>query len=81
MQGMEKNNQNNFNHKGSFLNDISIEGIDEEGRMSLKSLSGRDSNSSMGGLKWKRKSELSSSILDKSRISIKGENQYEFILK
>lgn len=67
--------------KGSFLNDISIEGIDENGRATLKSLHGRDSTASIGGgLKWKRKSELSKSIASsgKSRISIKGNNQYEY---
>ena len=66
--------------KGSFLNDISIEGVDEDGRVSLRSLSGKDSSS--GLLKWKRKSELSKEIpADKSRISIKGQNNYEFKLK
>lgn len=88
MNGNANNNFNNFNNKGSFLNDISIEGIDDEGRCTLKSLSGRDSSASIGSgnnhLKWKRKSELSNSILsmsNKSRISIKGANQYEYILK
>jgi len=60
------------------LNDISIEGIDEEGRATLKSLAGRDSSSSGSGalLKWKRKSELSKGGISdsKSRISIKGAN-------
>lgn len=67
--------------KGSFLNDISIEGVDENGRATLKSMQGRDSTASIGGgLKWKRKSELSKSIASsgKSRISIKGNNQYEY---
>jgi len=60
------------------LNDISIEGVDAQGRVTLKSLmsSGRESSSSSngGGLKWKRKSELSKPLSDKSRISIKGNN-------
>jgi hypothetical protein len=38
-----------------------------------------------GGIKWKKKSELSDecrmSIASKSRISIKGTSQYEYILK
>lgn len=67
------------------MNDLSIEGIDEEGRATLKSinLNGRESvessRSSGGGLKWKRKSELSKPISDdKYRISIKGPNIYEY---
>lgn len=63
--------------------------MDAEGRVSLRSMN-RDSNSNGsngiygggGQLKWKRKSELSKSIAsDKSRISIKGNNQYEYTFK
>jgi hypothetical protein len=78
--GIGNGDANALYGKGSFLNDISIEGIDDQGRVTLKSLTGRDSTASMenggSGLKWKRKSELSRPIesTGKSRISIKGNN-------
>lgn len=53
--------------------------MDKEGRITLKSI---DDTNNEGGLKWKRKSELSKqfSISNKSRISIKGNNQYEYLI-
>lgn len=74
--GVQHNLNAQDKNKGSFMNDISIEAIDDQGRVSLKSL--RDSNTN-NGLKWKRKSELSKDYSNKSRISIKGNNQYEYI--
>ena len=66
----------------NFLDEISIEGVDEEGRNTFKSIfSGDDRQSNAGGLKFIRKSELKESLLNKNRISIKGANQYEFILQ
>lgn len=75
----------------SFINDISIEGVDEEGKVTLRSglsgsSSGRDSDTFLSGsssqLKWKKKSELSKPISEeKNRISIKGANQYEYKIK
>lgn len=65
------------------MNELSIEGIDDEGRVTLKSMLGaigdRNSDGVNGsGLKFKRKSELTKPLSNKSRISIKGANQYEF---
>ncbi len=72
------------------MNDISIEGIDNEGRATLKSVLSigdrdsnvRDSDESLNRgsfLKWKKKSELTKPIPEeKNRISIKGANQYEY---
>jgi hypothetical protein len=51
--GKSGNYHNLSPNKGSFMNDISIEGVDEMGRVSLKSI--RDSNTN---LKWKKKSDL-----------------------
>jgi len=75
-----QNFDSSHKNEGNYLNDLCIEGVDSEGRMTLRSL--RDSNAS-NGLKWKRKSELSQSFASsgKSRISIKGANQYEFNLR
>ncbi len=85
------NNQNQPAGVGSFLNDITIEGVDDQGRVSMRSI--RDSNMSAssasgimtnggGQLKWKKKSELSKPLdTSKSRISIKGDNQYELVLQ
>ena len=61
------------------LNELSIEGVDDEGRITLKSMlggmGGRNSEGINGsGLKFKRKSELTKSLSNKSRISIKGMN-------
>lgn len=58
------------------MNELSIEGIDDEGKITLKQMMGaRNSDGLTGsGLKFKRKSELTKSLSNKSRISIKGAN-------
>lgn len=72
------NYPNNYDIRSSLLNELSIEGIDDEGRITLKQMMGaigRSSDAVNGsGLKFKRKSELTKSLSNKSRISIKGFN-------
>lgn len=67
----------------NLLNNLTIESVDSEGKNTLINIFGNDYDAngrSSGGTKFKRKSELKHSIASKSRISIKGENQYSYIL-